>query len=212
MYCPPAYIGLPVPYVLPVPNALPYVDHAGRIVLLNPLETGATVSYVVASQAFSMDAGMMQDIELATTVIRFDRGGGFGEAAYTLTPASYKFVVTDHGWDLVTTSFQATFDNSANTGDFSLVLDGAVVTIPAGSKQSLKSAYPIVVSFNNGIGETVSKQLANGATYTIGVNVATSGWDLFPGDAAATGVGSPEAAYTVAATEPIAPPVPAPMP
>jgi hypothetical protein len=188
------------------------VDYAGRIVLVNPLETGAAVSYVVAGQSFTMDEGMMQDIERASTVIRFDRGGGFGQAAYTLTPASYKFVVTDHGWDLVKTSFEATIDNSANAGDFSLVLDGAVVTVPAGATQSVTSAYPIVVSFDNGMGETMKKQLASGATYTIGVNVATSGWDLFPGDAVATGVGKPEAAYTVAATDPIAPPVPAPMP
>ena len=191
--------------VAPLPNALP-VNYPGRILLLNPEQNGGEIHYLLAGDPFFMEAGMMQDMKMNSTLIRFDRGPGFDEARYTLRPGTYKFVVTDQGWDLVKMRFEATLDNTANASDFHLLLDGERVSVPARSQQLVASDYPLLVEFRNGAGdEPVLKQLADEKAYTIGIN-ENGVWDLFPGDALASGAGEPGQAQLVAAAEGVEPP------
>lgn len=191
--------GLPMPIVEPVPSVVTNVIYAGRIVLLNPAETGADIHFLLDGKLYSLDSGYMQDMKAASTIIRFDRGGDFGEALYLLKPGSYRFVLTDHGLDLEKASFEAVLDNTANAQDFHLLIDGKPVAISARSASTVKSAYPLQVAFDSGFGgELVRKHLHDEETYTIGINHESGLWDLFPGDAAASGAGSDGDVHVVA--------------
>ncbi|HXY37529.1 MAG TPA: hypothetical protein VEI07_25120, partial [Planctomycetaceae bacterium] len=71
------------------------------ITLLNPAITRTSLSYTLGESQYVIAAGETATFEDGTQVIAFDRGGSFGEARYTLEPGrTYKFVATDHGWDL----------------------------------------------------------------------------------------------------------------
>lgn len=92
-----------VPDVVPVvvPDVTPAVDPQPAVVtLMNPAETGGTVSYSLGAGQYALKAGQSVDYSQGTQVIAFNRGGSFGEARYTLEPGTYRFVVTDHGLDL----------------------------------------------------------------------------------------------------------------
>ena len=85
-----------VPDVIPVDvNPRPVV-----ITLLNPAETRAAVNYSLAGTVYTLEPGQSASHGEETQEIAFDRGGSFGEARYTLAPGTYRFVSTDHGWDL----------------------------------------------------------------------------------------------------------------
>ncbi len=60
-----------------------------------------TVAYTLNGERFDMQPRYNQKLTTRPSwVIEFDRGGSFGTASYTLTQGKYKFVATDHGWDL----------------------------------------------------------------------------------------------------------------
>jgi hypothetical protein len=60
-----------------------------------------TVAYTLDGQRFDMLPKYGQKLTTRPSwVIQFDRGGSFGTASYTLIQGKYKFVATDHGWDL----------------------------------------------------------------------------------------------------------------
>ena len=189
MYGSPAAIGLPLPIVDPVPALEQDVSYAGRILVMNPVESGGLVGYLLNDQPFQMEAGMMQEINRDYVTIQFSRGPGLSQARYSLVPATYKFVVTEKGWDLVKTRFHAMLDNTAHDADFQLMLENELVTVPARSSVEVKSDYPIVVAFNDGGVSPVQKRLTKGATYTIGIDKQTGRWDLFPGNAQDSGAG-----------------------
>jgi hypothetical protein len=60
-----------------------------------------TVAYTLNGERFDMQPRYSQKLTTRPSwVIEFDRGGSFGTASYTLTQGKYKFVATDHGWDV----------------------------------------------------------------------------------------------------------------
>jgi hypothetical protein len=189
-YGSPAYVGLPLPNVDPISDAPAEADYRDRIILQNPDENGGPVNYVLGETPFAMDAGMRQDVRLVTTEIRFARGPGLGEARYSLRSGTYRFVVTEKGWDLNRISFRAKLDNTANAADFQMLVDGELVTIPARSVKEITSPYPLLVEFDDGDGgEPARKELRHNETYTIGIDLDARLWDLFLGDATASGAG-----------------------
>jgi hypothetical protein len=105
-----------VPYVVPVvPDVTPVVvdPQPAVIILLNPAETRTAVYYNLGGNQYSLEAGQSVGHGAETQVIAFDRGGSFGEARYTLAAGTYRFVATDHGWDLHT----VTEEVASNTTD-----------------------------------------------------------------------------------------------
>ena len=203
-YGSPAYVGLPLPTVDPVSDAPEGLDDLGRILLLNPETNNGTVQYLVDGQPFTMEAGMMQDLPFSKTLIQFDRGAEFGKAKYTLTPGTFRFVVTDKGWELVRTEFAATLDNTASAVPFQLKLDGETIEVPARSQQEIKSPYPLLVEFDDGADEEpAKKQLAKEKIYTIGINRVTGEWDMFAGDAEETGAGQADDYQVIASADDI---------
>jgi hypothetical protein len=89
------------------------VPTASPITLLNPAETGMTVSYTLGDADYSIDPARRMVHNDGTQVIAFDRGGEFGQASYTLQPGTYGFVKTAQGIDLQTVTPQVTSNLSA---------------------------------------------------------------------------------------------------
>ncbi len=105
------------PNVVPVvPDVTPVVVDPQPIVitLLNPAETRAPVNYNMGDTLYTLEAGQSAGHGSDTQVITFDRGASFGEARYTLAPGTYRFVNTDHGWDLKTVTYAVAGDNTAS--------------------------------------------------------------------------------------------------
>jgi hypothetical protein len=83
----------------PVP-ATPVVT--APIILSNPAENGVTMPFLLNNETTELPAG--QHFELPANQaweIKFDRGGGFGVASYSLVDGPYKFTHTKQGWELV---------------------------------------------------------------------------------------------------------------
>lgn len=95
---PAAPVANQLPVVRTVSNGLPY---QGRGVSLSNAE-GTAVNYTLDNvHKYSMDSGQSQKLaSKGAWVITFNRGGGFGDASYTLTEGSYEFKVGDQGWDV----------------------------------------------------------------------------------------------------------------
>ena len=94
---------------------------------------------------------------------------------------------TEQGWGMVKTRFYATLDNTASDSEFHLLVNDQPVSVPAGGPQRLESDFPIVATFDDGTGNSVSRELPNGQTATIGIDRETRRWNLFPGNATESG-------------------------
>ncbi len=107
----------PIDPVVPVVPVDPiYVGPRPVITLLNPAGTGASLNYTLGEAQYVIAAGETTTHDEGTQEIAFDRGSSFGEARYTLQPGTaYKFVSTDHGWDLNSVAAVAGTDSSETT-------------------------------------------------------------------------------------------------
>ncbi len=106
-----------VPDLVPVvPDVVPVVVDPQPVVitLMNPAETRTTLSYNLGGGQYVLEAGQSMGHGDETQVIAFDRGGSFGEARYTLEPGAYRFVATDHGWDLRTVTEEVATDTTVS--------------------------------------------------------------------------------------------------
>jgi hypothetical protein len=82
-----------VPLAPPAPSA--------PLVVANPEKNGVTMPFLLNGQNVELPAG--KSLELPTDrawEIKFDHGGGFGVARYSLTGGVYQFTHTGHGWEL----------------------------------------------------------------------------------------------------------------
>ena len=84
------------------PTAIPAAS--GKVLLQNPQANGAGVNYVLNGlHAYEMQAGQQQELAARAAgpwTIAFDRGGNFGTAQYALAAGTYRFTLTNKGWDL----------------------------------------------------------------------------------------------------------------
>jgi hypothetical protein len=92
------------------------VPVVASIRILNPASTGRLVNYMLGAGQFSIDSAQSMVHNDGTQVITFDRGDGFGTAAYTLDPGTYRFTLTEAGWDLVTVTDQVADTSMADPG------------------------------------------------------------------------------------------------
>ncbi len=84
------------------------------ITILNPAETGRAVNYTLGSTEYSIEPSRSLVHNDGTQVITFERGASFGQAAYTLQPGTYRFVMTNTGWDLRTSTDQLAANSTAS--------------------------------------------------------------------------------------------------
>jgi hypothetical protein len=177
-------LGLPVAPGDPVPDMAPDEKiEDGDIVIANPIENDAAVSYLLMSRyPYTIEAGFKQQLANDREwLIEFDRGGSYGKARYTLPEGRYDFVVTEKGWELSTRSYKVTIDNTQGKDDFNYVVDNRRVTVKPGESQVLESKHPIAVNFHRGDqgDEAVRKNLNKSGTYKIAVNTDTNLLDLY---------------------------------
>jgi len=128
----------PIDPIVPVVPVDPvYVGPRPVITLLNPAGTGASLSYTLGAAQYVIAAGETATFEDGTQEIAFDRGRSFGEAHYTLLPgAAYKFVSTDHGWDLHSVTAVAGTDSTNPTtaqADTSKSTGASALTLVSGN-------------------------------------------------------------------------------
>jgi hypothetical protein len=95
------------------PYAVDAVAVPAPITILNPAETGRTVSYTLGSTAYSIEPSRSLAHNNGTQVIAFDRGASLGQATYTLQPGTYRFVMTNAGWDLRAATDQLAANSAA---------------------------------------------------------------------------------------------------
>lgn len=109
-YAPPVYVPPPVSYgggvrtyARPQVAANPLPPKAGYglpIRIVSPEEVGTPLSYSLNGHKFTIKPGETQDlVNDRDWVIEFDRGEEFGTGRYTLSPGTYEFKLTDHGWE-----------------------------------------------------------------------------------------------------------------
>lgn len=99
-------------YVQPAPT---YVQQApvytvpsapistGEVTILFPSDGfEAVIDYTLNGNSYTMRTGQAQRFANDRMwTIEFDRGGDFGTARYSLSPGTFKFKLTDRGWELV---------------------------------------------------------------------------------------------------------------
>ncbi|HZY84278.1 MAG TPA: hypothetical protein VFE78_05580 [Gemmataceae bacterium] len=173
-------------------------------------ELGESVNYTLDSSAFQMGPGQSQNLDGSKTwTIRFDRGGSFGQAEYSLTSGAYEWVVTDRGWDLRSKTYVVTLDNTRNPNEFNYVISDRQDVVPAGQTKTITSKMPVVITFDRGDGREPARKPLDTGTFHVDVNPTTNLVDVFAGSPPAQAA----APNSVAATSPAdaTPPPPAPV-
>jgi hypothetical protein len=77
-----------------------HVANTSGLLLTNPSDSGGLIRYLVNGDEHTLEPGGSQHLHEGRWLIEFHRGGEFGETAYTLRGGSYRFEVTERGWDL----------------------------------------------------------------------------------------------------------------
>lgn len=161
----------------------------GEVLLLNPADNDAPIQYLLADSAqaaggynYSMAPGQKQRLSAGKAwAVRFDRGGGAGEARYTIKPGTYAFGPSDRGWDLFRQGYSVTIDNSGNREAFSYNVDDQPQQIAAGGTRTHKSDYPLVIRFDRGDGQIARKRVDDhGQRLRIAVDLVGGTWNLYP--------------------------------
>jgi len=175
-------IAVPGPVYLPAEAAVvanPLPVQAKTIVLVNPKATQQRINFVLAGEPLGLDPEqLLERSVVAPIVIRFDRGGGFGMAEYSLTEGVYEFRLTEHGWELFRRSFAVTLDNAANAGVFRYVVDGRAAVLAAGASQTHRGLFPIVIAFDRGDGQEPARAMLPNGIYRIAQSGETGLWEL----------------------------------
>src|SRR5580704_4590449 len=96
------------------PYAVDSMPVGAPITILNPAETGRAVNYTLGSAEYSIEPSHSLAHNDGTQVITFERGASFGQATYTLQPGTYRFVMTNTGWDLRTATDQLAANSAAS--------------------------------------------------------------------------------------------------
>jgi len=167
----------PIGPAAPAPNAGQSPVTSG-VLLLN--KATAPINYTVNGRSYTMQPAYRQVLPAGRTwTVAFQRGGSFGTARYGLQQGSYKFAVSDRGWELYRMTFNATLDNTSNSNAFNYVLNNQRESLPAGQSRQLSSIYPLYVKFNNGAGAVQERMLESGV-----YKVAASGGalDIYPAE------------------------------
>jgi hypothetical protein len=188
-------------------NPLPQVPTTSGIgvVVSNPESNGASISFIARGRRYTLAPGYQQVVARSgSTEVRFDRGGSFGTARYTLRDGIYQFTVTDGGWNLFRKVYRVTLDNSENPFEFRYMVGNTVHVVKAHARRDYKENTPLVVKFDAGTGEATTRTLESG-TYRIAVNPELRLWDLMAVDPEADVPGLADSAL------PPSPPLPTSM-
>ena len=174
------HLGLPSVHGQPLRD-LQGDEMTGGILLVNPANSGAPITYNAEGYEYTMKPGMTQELPGQSWRVDYDRGGGFGPDSYRLDPGTYHFTATDEGWQIYKQRYDVTLDNTNNPQEFHFLYLGQKMVVPANGTKTLSSIYPIVVRYDRGNGSEMAAKMINFiGNVQVGVNVADNRWDLFP--------------------------------
>ena len=158
------------------------------ICLVNPVETGGTVGYLLNDTECRLKPGEVHQLPTDEYTLKFDRGDNHGEASYNLSERTYVFYNDPKkGWEIYSKAFKVTLDNSRNPNPFAGVLDGKEVQVGARQSQTFKSPYPMLLAFDPGDGSEPSRRWLIGGSYKVGIGAQTALLDLFSHTQASAG-------------------------
>lgn len=150
------------------------------ICLVNPVESGGSVSYLLNHTECSLRPGQVHQLPAGDYTIQFDKGDNHGNASYNLGEQTYVFYSdAKRGWSLFAQTFKVTLDNSANPNPFAGILDGKPIRIEPRKTQTFKSTYPLLLAFDPGDGTEPSRRWLTEKTYKVGIGTQTALLDLF---------------------------------
>ena len=76
-----------------------------KLLVVNPVETGGTVFYLVDGEVHSLAPGESHDLEEGLDhKFEFHRGEDFGDAEVVIKTGTYHFRVENNGWNLAVAS------------------------------------------------------------------------------------------------------------
>jgi hypothetical protein len=176
-------LGISVGVGEPVPEAPGDVTKRVKdgVLIMNPVENGTALEYVVANTNYKMEPSFTQHLPAGRTwVIEFDRGEGKGTAKYTLSDGTYAFGSSDNGWELFKWTLSVVLDNGGNDSEFHYNVDNTQAVLAAGESKTHTSAYPIFLRFDRGNGKESQKMVvARKAFYNVGVDPGDGMWEMF---------------------------------
>ena len=162
-------------------NALPNSSNLNRrsgTIVSNPDDTNGTVRFSIDGRSYQLKPGFQQALPSgAQRTIRFDRGGNYGIARYSLSEGVYEFRVTDRGWNIVRKSFTVDIVNNTDH-DFRYVADGKLATAKPQRVMKHKSRFPVVIGFDRGDGGKPAVMTLKTGTYHVGLHSESGLWDL----------------------------------
>ncbi len=100
-YVAPTYT-TPSPVIVNPPPSIPApAFDNGPIVIMAPAANDKPVEYQLNGQSFSIKPGQSQKFNHDRDwIVEFNRGDGKGSGKYSLKATTYKFKMTDNGWEL----------------------------------------------------------------------------------------------------------------
>ncbi len=99
----PPVVTNPLPGNPASPNSVTtgYAPNNAPITIANPDGYSTPLSFTLNGQTVRLEPGKATTITFDRNyVIKFDRGGNFGTAEYSLRDGTFEFVVGENGWDL----------------------------------------------------------------------------------------------------------------
>lgn len=170
---------------LPISSGSAVPDFSGEeilegVFLVNPAGSGGPAQYQLLGQAYELPPGFTQHLPGSDTwEVHFLRGQQQGWQTYGLTPGTYHFQQTEKGWELYSQEFTLSIDNTENRQPFAYLLHGEPQRVMPGEKNSHRSVYPFVISFDRGNGTAGKRIRVLGGTLEVAISAADNMWDLF---------------------------------
>lgn len=181
----PIGIGSPAP----MPGATATVS---RFVILNPDPDAPTINFLLGGKSYSVEQGQTLEIkQRGPRVVRYDDGQDH-TVEYSIKPGAYNFRVEDGKLTFYHLPIRVRIHNDNPNGEFHLLVDGRVESIPPGESLRIKSDFPPVVEFDQGDGREPVKRRLTEKKYTVAINPKADSWDLFA-SASIAGQAPPEA-------------------
>jgi hypothetical protein len=85
----------------PLPAPMPDFDPC-LLEITNPLETNGPVHFVIEGEVFTLEPGeTRQWPAFSQRTIEFHRGDDYGDASYSVERGTWRFQVSDAGWELI---------------------------------------------------------------------------------------------------------------
>jgi len=152
------------------------------VMIHNPIELDATLSYRINGESFRLQAGTQQFLDGGEEwIIEFSRGPEGPDVRYDISQeGTYAFELENGEWNLRQKRFETTLVNPSGSRVFNLMVDGKPESIEPGTAARYESAYPILIQFDRGNGKANSSKLITAKTpLYVALDTDKKEWNLY---------------------------------